>query len=168
MSLRLIACSVCSNYVKANESHCIVCGAALHGESSVVARTAGAVLMGLSLTGCPTDDTTGDSMAGTEPSTTQAGTETSSSSSSTTMAETMSSTTNMPTGTETTDPGSDSSTFSGESAYGVPGTGTTIAETDSGSGTDTDTDTDGETETTAADTGSTSVSPDYGVPETGR
>ena len=166
MGLRLVACPSCSNYIKESEPHCIVCGAKLRGDAGVVGRTAGAVLMGLSLTACPTDDTMGDSMAG-EGTMSPTSTDTSS----TTMAESMSATSVAETGTESgstaetaTDPGSDSTTFSSESAYGVPGTGTTIAETDTG------TDTDGETTagTTAAETGSTSVSPDYGVPETSR
>jgi hypothetical protein len=163
MGLRLIACPSCSNYVKSSEALCIVCGAALRGEAGVVGRTAGAVLMGFSLTACPADDTTGDSMAtqGTMSPTATDG--------SSTVAESMSATsvgdTESTSTTETaTDPGSDSTTFAGESAYGVPGTGSTAAETE----TETDTDTDGETNTgtTAAETGSTSVSPDYGVPDT--
>lgn len=160
MSLRLVACPSCSNYIKASEPACIVCGKKLRSDG-VVGRTAGAVLMGLSLAGCPADDTTGDSMAGTEsqPST---GTETS------TSTVTASSTTVDPsTGTtEATDPDGDSTTFAGESAYGVPGTGTTIeTETSAETDTDTDTDTDG-SGTTAPESESTAVSPDYGVPDT--
>jgi hypothetical protein len=161
MGLRLVACPSCSNYVKQSEPQCIVCGARLRGEGGVVARTAGAVLMGLSMTACPADDTMGDSMAGSESMTPTTD------ATSTTMAESMSATsvamTDSGSTTETaTDPGSDSTTFVGENAYGVPSTGVTISET----GTDTDAATESGTGTTAAETGSTSVSPDYGVPDT--
>ncbi len=162
MSLRLVACPSCSNYVKASEPHCIVCGKKLRSDAGVVGRTAGAVLMGLSLSACPADDTSSETMAGTE-SVGSTGTGSASMSASASASATS---TDPSTGTtEATDPsGSDSTTFAGESAYGVPGTGTTI-ETETSADTDTDTDTE-TSGTTAAETGSTSVSPDYGVPDT--
>lgn len=160
MSLRLVACPSCSNYVKASEPHCIVCGKKLRSDAGVVGRTAGAVLMGLSLSACPADDTSSETMAGTE-SVGSTGTGSASMSASASATSTDPSTGT----TEATDPsGSDSTTFAGESAYGVPGTGTTI-ETETSADTDTDTDTE-TSGTTAAETGSTSVSPDYGVPDT--
>jgi hypothetical protein len=164
MGRRLVACPSCSNYVKETELHCIVCGARIRGESGAVGRTAGAMLMGLSLAGCPADDTTGDSMASEGTLTPETGSE-----SSTTMAESLSMSsaeTGSSTAETATDPGSDATTFSSESAYGVPGTGTTIAETETVGETETATDTD--TGSTTMEMGSTSVSPDYGVPETGR
>jgi hypothetical protein len=162
MTLRLVACSSCSNYVKAEEPQCIVCGARLEKDGGGVARTAGAVLMGLSLTACPTDDTSGDSMMSdgtmspaTE-SSTQGMTESMSGASMTgSESETMGPGSSGSDSGSTTNPGTDSTTFAGESAYGV---GATTIE-------DTDTDTETTTGTTADTLGSTSVSPDYGVPD---
>jgi hypothetical protein len=162
MDLRLVACPSCSNYVKREEPQCIICGAQLRGAGRVAGRTVGAVLMGLSMTACPADDTMGDSMATDTGSASDA--------TSTTMAESLSGTSvGMTEGTESiTDPGSESTTFDVASAYGVPGTGTTIGDSETATDTDTDTatDTGSSTGTTSAETGSTSISPDYGVPDT--
>ncbi|MCR9160648.1 MAG: hypothetical protein ACE37F_20955 [Nannocystaceae bacterium] len=140
----------------ARESTCPHCDASLR-TSSALGRTAGAVLMGLTLAGCPASDDTSETMAG----------DGSSSSSSTT--------TNNPSGT-TMDPGS--TTIDSDpttpgvtaAAYGNPETSDSFGTTDA---TDSDsTSSGGDTEGTTGGSGSTAgdstgISPDYGVPTTG-
>jgi hypothetical protein len=136
--------------VRASESTCPQCGGVLRNERGAVVRTAGAVLMGLSLTACPADDDNDDTGAGT----------TSMTSGSTAMPT--SGSTAMPTSGSTTD--IDPTTGPGpEPAYGVGAT-TDIPTTggSSSSGTDTDTDTEGSSSSSSGGGGE----PDYGVPET--
>jgi len=116
-------------------------------DSGVVLRTAGAVLMGLSLTACPAEDDGDDSGATTASGSTTAAGSTSSSGA----AESSSS-----------EPGSTSfgSDYGTAETANVTSGGDTSSTGTTGTGTDTDTDTD-------TDTGSTSLGgADYGVPET--
>jgi hypothetical protein len=50
---RLVSCSSCAEHVKSSETVCPHCGAELRGPEARVGRAAGAVLMGLALSGCP-------------------------------------------------------------------------------------------------------------------
>lgn len=142
---RLVACPSCSVHFKVSDSACPHCGAVLRTESGGLGRTAGAMLMGLTLASCTGDDkstTIGEPEYGA-PATESVGT------------------------TMDTDGGTDGMTSttndvtsSGEAEYGVADTGFTTSSTGSSSGTATDTDTDTDTD------GSTSLEPDYGVPTT--
>jgi hypothetical protein len=142
------------------DAGCPHCGATVRSGGQVLGRTAGAVLMGLTLAGCPASDDTSDTLGSGDTSSTSA--------------------TTLPTSstTSTTDDSGSTTTFDpstgpvGE-AYGSPDTFDTLG-TSSGGGsssggtdTDTDTDTDG-TSSGGTDSGSsTGISPDYGVPTTG-
>lgn len=150
----LIVCPACSTHVLVRDSACPHCGATVRNGATVLGRTAGAVLMGLSLAACPAGDDTNESMGN------------GSSSSGTPGSTTMGSTTD-DSGTTSFDV---SSGPVGE-AYGAPDTETFGTDpTDSSStGSDTDTDTDTDTDgSTGGSTGgsSTGFSPDYGVPTT--
>lgn len=143
----LIVCPSCSTHVLVRDASCPHCGAKVRNGGTVLGRTAGAVLMGLSLAGCPAGDDTTETMGG----------------------DGSSGSTSMP-GTSTSDDGTTSFDVSsgpvGE-AYGAPDTetfGTDPTDTTStGGDTDTDTDTDG---TSSGGGSSTSLGPDYGVPTT--
>lgn len=148
MAGKLVVCSSCAVHVNASEEHCPHCGEGIYGGGSrVLGRTAGAVLMGLTLAGCPANDDTGDSMA--------------------TSAAYGVPTTDTWTGSGSTSGGDSSTTTGGEDSTSTGDTDTTGSSgstgSDSGSGTDTGTDTDG---TTGTGTGSTGISPDYGSPAT--
>lgn len=139
---KLVACPSCSAYVRANESTCPLCDARLRNERGVVIRTAGAVLMGLSLTACPADDDTNDTEVGSS-------------------ATASGSTSDAGTTSSTGDPDPSSSSFGG-AEYGVAETGDFTTST-GGVGTSTG----GSSSGSDTDTGSTSLGdPDYGVPET--
>ena len=154
----------------AADATCPHCGAQLrNGKGQAFGRTATAVLMGLTLAGCPSDDDGQDSMGGSDTSTSSTmnpGTGSGSMSGSASTAD-PSATTNMAETTDsTTDESTSGSTFGAvQSAYGSPDT-ETFGNTDI---TDSDTtssgsDTDG-TGTDSSDTegGSTSISPLYGA-----
>ena len=133
-----VACSSCAVHVKANEVHCPYCGTAVPAEvGRTLGRATGAVLMGLTLASCQIEPDYG------VPFTATTGAETDSA----TDGETSSTTTGDEAGTTT---GGEGSTSSG---------GTSGSSTSSGG----ESDTDG----TTGSTGSTSISPDYGVPTTG-
>ncbi len=147
VGMALTACPSCSLYVHREENGCPHCGAELDARSNPVARTAAAVLMGLTLAGCPANDETEDSVS----SSAAYGVPTTD-----TMNPSAGSTTGDGTGTtegsDSTSGGTDSSSSSGTAS----------------SSTGEETDTDG-TSTGAGDTGSTGstgISPDYGVPST--
>lgn len=156
MSGPMIACPSCAEYVLVRDAACPHCGATVRSGGQVLGRTAGAVLMGLSLAGCPAGDDTTETTVGNGGS----------SSSSSSMGSTMGSTTDE--GTTSFDV---SSGPVGE-AYGVPDTESFGSDPTDSSSTggdtegDTDTDTDG---TTGGSSGSSStgLGPDYGVPTTG-
>jgi hypothetical protein len=151
---RLIACPSCSVHSKSDEAVCPHCGAPMRDGQGAVGRTAGAVLMGLAITACPGDDGGSGSTTTVEPEygvpatdSAETGSEGGSSggaSQSSTSASTSASTTMQGT------------TDAGEAEYGVPDTGFDESTT-GGTGTDGG----------SSDTGSTSVEPDYGVPESG-
>ncbi len=137
---RLVACSACAQHVKSGESSCPHCGAELRGVEHRALRAAGAVLLGLALSGCgdKDPDTTGDSegMTGT--------------------AETTGSTGD--TGATGTDSSGDTTTggpepeygvpmTTAEPDYGVPSTDPTTGDTDTASTGDTDTASTGDTDT---------------------
>lgn len=169
--MALIACSSCSVYVRRDEHGCPHCGADLSSNGGPVVRTAAAVLMGLTLAGCPAPESE-DEGASSSATDTTPGTDASSSAS----------------GSSSSGP---ATTMSSGSAYGVPptesGSGdesgppdTTGPDTDgttggTGTGTDTGTDTDTDTDASTGgtdsnsgtETGSTGISPDYGAPATG-
>lgn len=154
---RLVACTACSIHFKVTDAACPHCGEALRLDAGIVGRTAGAMLLGLTLASCVGGD---DSTTVAEPEYGVPATE----SASTTMD---------------TDGGTDSNTSTtndvtsaGEAEYGVADTGpwgTSSTTLD----TDTDTDTDGSTSVGEPEygvpttDGSTSLEPDYGVPTTG-
>ncbi|MCR9160647.1 MAG: hypothetical protein ACE37F_20960 [Nannocystaceae bacterium] len=161
----LVVCSSCSTHVLVADAKCPHCGAALR-TSSALGRTAGAVLMGLTLAGCPSDDDGQESMGGSDASTMSPATESGNMGSSSTDP---SGTTNasMSDSDSTTDESTSGSTFGAvQSAYGSPDTetfGTTDITDSDTSTTGTGTDTEG-TGTDGVDTegDSTSASPLYG------
>lgn len=149
--MRLIPCPSCHSHVLVDDRQCPHCGTAL--QTTAAPRVAGALLLGLALTGCPSDD--GDDTAG-------------GSSTTATTAPTTASTTD---GTST----EDSVSGSGGVDYGTGDFGDDTDTTGStGTGTDSttgDTDSVGEPEygvpgTTTGGTDSVGE-PDYGVPTTG-
>jgi hypothetical protein len=173
---RLIACTSCQAHVRSNEGTCPHCGAAIASDGRL-GRTAGAVLMGLTIAGCGPDageDTASAGMTASEGSATETpGTSSSGS------AE----------GSHTGDTSSSVSEGTwGEPDYGVPDTGW-YEETDDTTGTgaeSTGDDTTGGSDSTGGDSttggaeeGSTSggqdddgpidtgVEPLYGVGDSG-
>lgn len=159
----LVACPDCSNHVLSSESACPHCGATLRDGKGqqLLGRTATAVLMGLTLAGCPASDDTEETTLGG-----------SAGSSSTTNTSNPGSTT-MQDGTSSTSAnGSTFADVSGvQSAYGSPDTetfgGSDNTESDTtSSGGDTDTEGSSSGSGSSGDTGSTSISPDYGTPPT--
>ncbi|HEY0136554.1 MAG TPA: hypothetical protein VGB85_20870 [Nannocystis sp.] len=147
---RLIACSACAQHVKSNESSCPHCGAELRGSESRALRAAGAVLLGLALSGCADKepDTASDSEGMTGTSGTSGATDATGSDTGAT-------------GTGS-DSSGDTSTGGPEPEYGVP---MTTSEPDYGvPSTDPTTgDTDASTGDTASDTSSGSGEPLYGA-----
>ena len=145
---KLVACPSCSTYIRADEPACPQCGSRVRNELGTVVRTAGAMLMGLSLTACPADDDTDDTGASSATMTT--GSSGSTDPTVTSTGSDMSGTTLDP----STGPGA-------EPAYGV---GTTDFPGTSSGGSSTGGDTDG---TSTGEGSSTSIGgPEYGVPET--
>ncbi|MGH1348598.1 MAG: hypothetical protein ACRBN8_44050 [Nannocystales bacterium] len=150
---KLVACPSCSTYVRADESACPHCESRVRNELGTVVRTAGAMLMGLSLTACPADDDSDDTGA-------SSATMTAGSSGTTDPTDstdpTMSSTGSDMSGTVSSGPGP-------EPAYGVgttdfPSTSSSGGSSSSGGGTD---------GTSTGEGSSTSIGgPEYGVPET--
>lgn len=146
----------------AREAECPHCGAALrNGKGHVLGRTAGAVLMGLSLAGCPASDDTSETQGGDGTSST---------------GMTSTNPTNPTNATSTTNPTEDTEAVVTAAAYGNPETDsfstTDVTDSDTtSSGGDTDTDTDTDTATgsgsDSSSGSSTGISPDYGVPTTG-
>lgn len=145
MAPALVACPSCSQHVKLYETHCLHCGARLRSDGGGIRRTAGAMLMGLSLAGCPSDDSaetmgSGGSSTG-DPNTTTTG-DTSSSTSS-------------------------DVTSSGEAEYGVPETGETF-ETTGGSDSTSVSATESDTEASSgSSSGSMETESSGGVEDTG-
>ncbi|MEE2751657.1 MAG: MopE-related protein [Myxococcota bacterium] len=60
MSPRLAACHSCDRHVMLSATECPHCGAAIAGGSGKLLRTAGAALLGLSMTACGGNSDTGD------------------------------------------------------------------------------------------------------------
>lgn len=156
---RLVACAQCARLIRPHERACPHCGAVATVGLSSVARTVPALVMGLGLAGCPSDDEGGD--VGNDdtmgPSVTGSSGDGGSSG-----GNSMSSTTASPSTT-----GNDT-TFGPEPAYGVPTTDFPPPTTDTGDtgGDSTGGDTDG-TSTGEGDTiESTSFEPLYGAIET--
>ena len=147
MGGKLVVCSACAVHVNVDEERCPHCGEEVYDRGGgILGRTAGAVLMGLTLAGCPAGATGGTSAAYGVPTTdssTATGSTTDGDSSSTTTGEGDS------TGSSTSTGASDST---GPSSSTGPGTS---------SGTDT-----GTGGSTTTGTGSTGISPDYGSPAT--
>jgi len=148
---RLVLCPSCAEFVARTERICPQCNVVLSTDRSTVANAAGAVLLGLSLGGCPADDDDDMTNTSVEPEYGVPATE--SDTVSTTNGMTMTSTS--ATGTMSTT-ASETSTV-GEPEYGVP-------ETESFTGGDTEVST-GETTGTSTGDEQTSIEPDYGVPE---
>ena len=105
---RLVACPSCNAHVKRADATCPHCGASMHDPAGSVRRTAGAVLMGLSIasTACVAEPEYG--VPATESDTNQPGTGSTSGTDDTTSEST--------TGT------TDSTDSVGEPEYGVPET----------------------------------------------
>lgn len=133
--------------MRPQEPNCPHCGVRIRNEGGVVLRTAGAVLMGLSLTACPAEDDGDDTGASTAPGSTSAAGSTSADDT-------------------TGEPG----TTAFASDYGGPATGdfTTGPDTTSTGGTGTGTTGTGADTETDTDAGSSTSlgGPEYGVPET--
>lgn len=147
---RLILCPSCSEFVARTERVCPRCNAVFPEDRSVVFHAAGAVLLGLSLAGCPADDDDETTNTTVEPDYGVPATE------STTVDMTASGT--MTSGATMTSSATETTMTTGEPEYGVP-------ETESFTGSETDsagTDTGG----TAGSDSSTSLEPDYGLPDT--
>lgn len=153
----LLVCPACSTHVLVRDSSCPHCGATVRNGAKVLGRTAGAVLMGLSLAACPAGDDTSETMGNGGSTSTSSGTPGST------------------TDDESTTTFDVSSGPVGE-AYGAPDTETfgtdptdsstsTGGDTDGSTGTGGDTDTDSDTDGTTGES-STGISPDYGVPTT--
>jgi hypothetical protein len=152
MMARLVPCPSCGSLVRHGDTKCPSCEASI-GDRTVVVRAAGAMLvLGLTLTGCPASDdsgeTVGDESSETVPTVSTTNGDTGSSSATEGDEVTSAATTGPLYGTFATgsEDGSTASTTDGESG----------SSSDSGSGSDTDTDTDG----------TTGPSPLYGVAET--
>ena len=154
----LVVCVACTSHVLTSDKACPHCGASLRdGRGRVLGRTTTAVLMGLALAGCPSDDDTNDSMGSGASSSSTGGSGPGTSAT--------------PTTGTTDDSGSTALTFDdtsgAQSAYGTPDTETfgstdvTDSETTS-SGGDRGTDTD-----TGTDTGSTGSDTDLGTTSAG-
>jgi hypothetical protein len=146
--MRLVACPSCSQHVKVDEQVCLHCGARLRSENGAIGRTAGALLMGLSLTACPSDD----------------GSETMGGSAGTSTTDTSGSPTSMSASSEPTGSTSDGSTFGSEADYGVAETSATEGPTggsDSTSASSSESDSSGastgESTSTGAESGSTAA-----------
>lgn len=158
----LIVCPSCSTHVLVRDAGCPHCGATVRSGGQVLGRTAGAMLMGLTLAACPASDDTSETMGNGE---TSAGS--GSGSTTTTTAQPTSSTTDDSDSTTTFDV----STGPVGEAYGSPETTDTLGTSSGGDTEGTtagDTDTDGSSSGSGSDSGSsTGISPDYGVPTTG-
>ncbi|HWB76326.1 MAG TPA: hypothetical protein VG755_15255 [Nannocystaceae bacterium] len=158
--MRLISCTSCGQHFRADDSACPHCGEAVRVAFAPSAM-AQLVLLGLALTGCPSDDDTTD--------TANDGT---SSATLTTTATTSEGTSS--TGIETSATMSEVTSIGEDSAYGTPDTGITQTDTSSdGTSSSGDPDSSSSSGTdTGTDSGSSSSSdsagePDYGVPESG-
>jgi hypothetical protein len=141
---RLIVCRSCGEHIRSEETACPHCGTHVRDEQSMLARGAGAVVLGLALAGCPSDDDDDPSSnTSVEPEYGVPATD---------------SVTDPTTGGSMSTTASSQSETVGEPEYGVPETG---FPEDSG------TSSGGEsTSDTGSSDGSTSIEPDYGVPET--
>jgi len=135
--------------MRVDESACPHCGAALVEASNVIARGAGAVVLGLALAGCPSDDD--DNMTNTSVEPDYGVPQTESVSESNTTSASMSSTSAGSMSGTGTDGSTGTSETVGEPEYGVPETGTPTGS-----------DTTGGDSTSSTGT----IEPDYGVPET--
>ena len=180
MAPRLVACPSCSQHIKLDETKCLHCGARLRSDTGMIGRTAGAMLLGLSMTACPGDDSTADTGASNSESNTMGMTGDDSTGGSMSGSASMS--------------GSDATTISPEPEYGVgdttfgettetPGSDSTSNGTDdttssTGSGTSGDSTTGDSSSSSGFNTGepeygvpatdgvpTTGVEPEYGVPE---
>lgn len=141
----LIACSSCSAYIRRGESTCPHCGAEHRTEGGALARTAGAVLMGLALAGCPAEDDDVNDSAGSATSDGSATTDSDTNDGSTTAVDPTAVSSGSAYGVPTTESDSDSTSDSGpvETTDDASSSGSTGGSSGSGSGTDGDTDTDG-------------------------
>lgn len=150
----LIVCPSCSTHVLVRDAGCPHCGATVRSGGQVLGRTAGAMLMGLTLAGCPASDDTSETMGNAETSST----------STDTTAQPTSSTTDDSDSTTTFDV----STGPVGEAYGSPETTDTLGTSSGGDTEGTSSGTDGSSSGSGTDSGSsTGLSPDYGVPPTG-
>jgi hypothetical protein len=133
---RLITCSACAQHVKSNESSCPHCGAELRGSESRALRAAGAVLIGLALSGCadkePDTGSDSDGMTGTAGTTDASG-----STGDTGATETGSDSSGDTTSTGGPEPEYGVPMTTAEPDYGVPSTDPTTGDTDSASTGDT-------------------------------
>lgn len=152
---RLVLCPSCSNFVARTERICPQCDAVLVADrnttSFCVGNIAGAVMLGMTLAGCPADDDDDTTNTSVEPDYGVPATESDTVSTTNGMTSTSASGTNSTTASET-------STV-GEPEYGVP-------ETESFTSSDTDVST-GETGSSSSGDEATSIEPDYGVPTSG-
>lgn len=143
---RLVACPSCRVHVLARATECPHCGSSVR-TCRAVPWCAGAVLIGLTLSGCPAEDDGESETMASSPGTTA-------------------DTTGMPSDTTS---GStedlDTGFFESAAAYGTPDTGVDTLPPDDTGTTGSDSGTEG-TDTDATDTGSTSLEPAYGVPPT--
>jgi hypothetical protein len=117
--------------MRVDESACPHCGAALVEASNVLARGAGAVVLGLALAGCPSDDD--DHMTNTSVEPDYGVPQTESVTDSNTTSASMSSTSVGSMSGTGTDGSTGTSETVGEPEYGVPETGVTTDGTGSDS-----------------------------------
>ncbi|MEZ4450308.1 MAG: hypothetical protein R3B09_12595 [Nannocystaceae bacterium] len=157
----LVACPACSLHVKRSEGRCPHCGSTI-SEGGAIARTATAVLMGLTL-GCTGGEPqpeygvpATESASMTDASTTEGTTDGSSGSASASSTSAGTSGTDSDTGTSGTSTSSTTTTSGSttfEPDYGVPDTSGTTAGT-------------GTTASSTTGTPMTTAEPEYGVPDT--
>ena len=148
---RLVLCPSCSQFVARTERICPQCDAVLVADRNTVMNIAGAVMLGMTLAGCPADDYDETTNTSVEPDYGVPATESDTVSTTNGMTSTSASGTNAMTASET-------STV-GEPEYGVP-------ESESFTSGDTDVST-GETGSSTSGDEATSIEPDYGVPTSG-
>lgn len=119
----LVACSSCSLHVKRGEGRCPHCGAAIASDGAA-ARTATAVLMGLTLSACPVVEPQPEYGVPATESATESATSTTEGTTEGTATEGATTTTSDTTTTtsSTTSATTMESTVTGEPEYGVPDT----------------------------------------------
>ena len=150
---RLVLCPACAEFVVRTDRVCPHCNAVLADDRRGLVNATGAVLLGLSLAGCPAADDDDNTNTSLEPEYGVPATESTTVGMSSTTAGTTMSTTASTAGSET-------STV-GEPEYGVPETDSFTTEDSGGTG-----DSGTGTATGGTDT-STTIEPDYGLPDSG-